>query len=111
MDTELKAWVTTELKNRHWSYRELARQTGLSHSLISQTLSGHMKASADFCLKLGLALEVSPETVMRKAGLLPSITPDDEIIHEAVELIRSFPVDKRRLALRLLRSIIDQGDQ
>lgn len=107
MTEELKTWATEELERRHWSYRELARQTGLSHSIISKTLAGHVKASAEFCLRLGIALEISPETVMRKAGLLPAIAPEDEITSEIMAIVQALPQDKRQLALKLLRSLID----
>ena len=41
-------WLSQELQNRRLSQRELARQSGISQALISQTLSGDVSPSADF---------------------------------------------------------------
>ena len=104
MSDELKAWLTKELKKRHWSQRELARQSGVSQPLVSQMLSGERLPSADFCVKVAHALSEPPEKVLRLAGILPA-TPasEDDILQELIELAQSLPPEDREELLKYAR--------
>lgn len=110
MDSDLKVWFVEVLKERKWSYRRLAREANVSHSLISRVLSGNLKPSADFCIKMANALHVSPEIVLDKAGILQ--TDDvDESANEAANLVKHMTPEKRRLALHILRFLhFDEGE-
>jgi len=109
MNDRFKAWVEEERKRRGWSYRELARQSNVSQSLISRVLSDDMPATADFCIKIAQALEVSPETLMRLAGILPPASPaspaDNTVLQELVELARNLPPDQQQQVLEYIRFI------
>lgn len=104
MSDDLRTWLAETIEQRRWSHRELARQSGLSHSLVSKTLSGEMKASPEFCIKVAEALELSPVLVLVKAGILPPQQPaDDSIIQELVELARNLPREDRQELLDYAR--------
>lgn len=102
MSDELRAWISEELERRHWSHRELARQSDLSNSLVSKTLSGKMSVSITFCYKVAQALAESPEKLLRLAGILPP-TSEDATLQELIDLARNLPPDQRKEALRYLR--------
>lgn len=114
MSESLRLLVTQELDKRGWSYRELARQADISNALVSRVLSGDMPASADFCIKIANTLEVSPETVLRLAGILPPASPaspsDDSTLQELVELARNLPPEQRKEALRYIRYLYQSGE-
>lgn len=111
MGDELRTWVGREIKRLGWSYRELARQAGISHTLISRTLSGDMPASADFCIKVAQALGESPEKVLRLAGILPLLpdSEDDPTLSEAIDTLRNLPPNQRKEALRYIRYLYQTG--
>ena len=113
MSDTLRVWITQKIEKRGWSYRELARQANISHALISRTLSGDMTPSADFCIKVAQALDVSPEMVLRLAGILPAAPPatlaDDAALQELVELARTLSSDKRKELLRYTRYLLQSS--
>jgi transcriptional regulator with XRE-family HTH domain len=100
MESELTKWVKDELQKRHWSIRELARQAGLSHSTISQTLNERITVSNNFCLSIAQAFGEPPEKVFRLAGILPpSASEDDSTFTELVEMARTLTPQERREVL------------
>jgi len=71
MSEALRQWLTTELNRRGLSHTKFANQIGLSHSFVSKVISGSKPPSVNFCHKVAIALDTSPETVLRLAGILP----------------------------------------
>lgn len=110
MSDELRAWLSKELEKRHWSQRELARQSGISQPLVSQTLSGDVPPSADFCIKVAQALGEAPEKVLRMAGILPPALEDDPTLAEIQDLVRNLPPSQRKDVLRYIRFLF-QNDK
>ena len=111
MSDRLKTWVGKEVRRLGWSYRELARQAGVSHTLISRTLSGDMPASADFCIKVAQALDESPEKALRLARILPPLSApeNDPTLAEAIETLHNLSPDQRKEALRYIRFLYQTG--
>ncbi len=107
MSESLKLWLSQELNQRNWSHRELARQTGITQSFISNVIAGKKPPSVNFCRQIAQALEVSPELVLRLAGILPPAEPatatDDPVLQELVELARHLPDEQRKELLRYTR--------
>ena len=68
-------WLNFELARRGWNDFQLSRKAGISHSAFSRARRGALP-SWDVCGAIARALEVPPELVFRKAGLLPE--RDDE---------------------------------
>ena len=110
MESELTNWVKTQLQKRHWSIRELARQSGISQPLISQVLSGKKAPSVNFCYRIAKALDELPETLMRLANILPSLPEgsDDSATIELTEIARTLPEDKRKQLLDFARFLRKQ---
>jgi transcriptional regulator with XRE-family HTH domain len=105
MTNELRAWISQEVDRRGWSYRELARRSGVSHTLVSRMLSGDMPPSADFCIKVAQALEEPPEKLLRLAGILPPslASEDDPTIAEIQDILKNLPPAQHKEVLRFLR--------
>ncbi len=70
-------WLNKELINKGWTDYQLAKQAGISHSVISKARQGTLP-KWEACEAIARALGLPPETVYRKAGLLPSINADEE---------------------------------
>ena len=110
MTDNLANWIAEEAKRRGWSYRELARQAGVSQTLISRTLAGDMSVSADFCIKIALALGEPPERVLRLAKKIP-LLPDSEgdpTLSEIIDMLRNMSPEQRQETLRYVR-YLNQG--
>lgn len=73
MDSDFLSWVNGEVDRRGWRNAELARRMGVSDATVSRTLSGEHAPSFEFCVGLARALGELPETVLRRAGLLPPL--------------------------------------
>lgn len=105
MSDRLTDWIGQELKRLDWPYSELARQAGVSRTLISRTLSGDMPPSADFCIKVAAALNASPIYLLQLAGILPEdveipTSVNDSTIQELVDLARNLTQDQREELVR-----------
>ena len=97
-------WLAGELRKRGWSHSELARRAGLSQVSVSGVIAGTRVPGCDFCVKVAMALEVSPVSVMIEAGILPpQATDDDPVIAEIIESTRLLPPDQRRDVLDYIR--------
>lgn len=112
MSERLKQWLATELNRLNWSHAELAAKAGVSRALVSRTLRGDMPASADFCIKVALALDdVAPEYLLRLAGILPGeptqITPGP-ITLELLAIVETLPPELRQQVLSYAKFIAGQ---
>jgi transcriptional regulator with XRE-family HTH domain len=102
---ELSDWLAAELRDRGWSMRELGRRAGVSHTQVSDVISTKARRSADFCLSVAHALNEQPESVLRRAGLLPSLPPAVDEEREVVGILRQLPATVRRTVVTMLRSL------
>lgn len=107
MNTEMGIWLSKELEKRGWTYRETGRRAGISHVTISNIISGQQNPGLDFCTGIAKALGMPPETVMRKAGLIPP-HPDDnmgagEFIAEVSEMLRGLSLEDREFIYEMVK--------
>jgi transcriptional regulator with XRE-family HTH domain len=111
MNKAFVTWLIDEMEKRDWSNSTLARNAGLVPSAVSQVVSGDRSPGYKFCIKIAKPLELPPETVLRKADLLPRLPSPREVsdstIQDMVDIIRNLPEDSQRdlleIALALLR--------
>lgn len=106
MSDTFSNWLANEIKQRGLSFREIARQAGVSHTLVSRILSGDMPVSADFCIKVASVLKVSPEFLLRMAEILPPLeTFENATMEEINEALKNLPPDQQRQVLEYIRFI------
>lgn len=89
MEQDFVTWLNTEMDRRGWNYSELARRAGLNASTLSKAISGYNRPGLELCVGVAEALGVPPETVMRRAGLLPKSAEDDPAFAEIVDILRN----------------------
>ena len=77
MGNKLIDYINQELKDRAWSIRRLARESGVSQTQISNVLSEQRSITFEFCKDIAIALGESPDRLFRLAGLLPS-SPEEQ---------------------------------
>lgn len=107
MSNELGDWLSQELDQRRLSYRELAKQAGVSSPQISRVITGVSKAGADFCVKVAQALDESPEKLLRLAGYLPPVAPvdNDPTLQELFDMLRKMSPKQRKEVLPYIRFV------
>lgn len=98
-------WLSKELRDRGWSYRELGRRAGLSNSAVTVVMNQKSGAGPNFCASIARALGMPPEEVFRKAGLLPRLdanTEADPIIQQILDRLKHLTPKERGEALSLI---------
>jgi transcriptional regulator with XRE-family HTH domain len=104
-------WLSAEVEKRGWSFRELSRRSGLSSSAISQVVTGVTLPGLKFCYGVARGLQMQPEVIMSKAGLIPTPPEESEIVSEIVYIInRLSPEDQVRILVqtRALRDLSER---
>lgn len=67
-------WLDQELEQRGWTDAEVARRGGFSSTTLTNIRKGARKPGIRLANGLAVALELSPELVAAKAGLVPDYT-------------------------------------
>jgi len=68
---DFSEWLTMQIQERGWSFRSFADRAGTTIGTVSRVINQHQDPTDDFCLGIAKALDLPPETVFRKAGILP----------------------------------------
>lgn len=71
MRIKFSNWLQNEIKIRNISQAELARRSNITPAQISRLLSGDRNPGDDALLGIANALQIQPEIVFEKAGILP----------------------------------------
>lgn len=100
--SEFVQWLDEELAQRSWSDHQLARRAGLSHSVISRARGG-ANPKWEACEALAQALELPPEIVFRKAGLLSPLHDETSEFEEWRYLLARLPERDRYELLMIAR--------
>ena len=66
-------WLNSELDNKGWSYSELARRGGITHTSISKIINERQQPGLKVARGIAKALDIPLEVILRKTGILPSI--------------------------------------
>lgn len=104
-------WLENSLKEKEMSQSELARQAGVTRAAINGILSGARGPGTDLCLGIARAFNLPPETVYRKAGLLPPVPKEIEKKNELSYIVSQLSpqeVDDLILYTRLRLQISEQ---
>ena len=101
-------WINKEIKERGWSLRELARRSNLSSTAVINVMNQHRSPGANFCKGIARALRVSPEEVMRHAGILPPSPPKTLRLSEALRLFASLPEERQEIVLLQMKALADE---
>jgi transcriptional regulator with XRE-family HTH domain len=114
MNQTFSNWVLEQLEDREWTRAELSRRAGLSRTAISDVILGKANPGFHLCVSIGNALEIPPEGIFRKAGLLPENPDIDEeielILHEVAKLPKG---DQEEVLafIRMKRKLREKGSK
>jgi transcriptional regulator with XRE-family HTH domain len=98
---DFASWLNVKMQGKGWTSSELARRAKVATSTMSTVLSGKSRPGWDFCAGVAQALEESPCTVFRLAGLLPPLPEVDT--EEPIELLKTLPAVDRKEVVAYVR--------
>jgi len=96
MGDTLSFWIEQELVERGWSAREFGRRIGVSHTHAARIVNGEVIPSLKLCNEIGRVLDVTPEEVLRRAGLLPEIPGEELTFRQILDIVKRMTVAERR---------------
>jgi transcriptional regulator with XRE-family HTH domain len=103
--SKLSDYLNTEIEDRGWSKRELARRADVSSTQVTDVMNDRTNAGADFCVAVARALGEPPEDILRLAGILPPLPPAVQEEREIVRLVRSIGDQTRQTVMTMLRAL------
>jgi len=74
-------WLRNEIDKRKISQSDLARMLQVTPAQVSRILSGERSTTAETLTEIAHILKISPITIFRRAGLLPTIANGDEALN------------------------------
>lgn len=104
MTSKAAAWLLEQRTSRNLSLRELAAETRLTHTTISDAEKG--KASPETWKKLAEYFRTPVNTVLTWAGFLEAIPTKDELIDQIDNDLTQMTPEARRVAAGLIRSLL-----
>ena len=101
------AWLNEQMAKRGWSIRQTAKNAGISHSIISLTLSGETPTYST-CAALASAFEFPPLEVFRLAGLVQGDKSENLIDQEIIHLVSKLPLEDQQEILEIARMKLER---
>lgn len=79
---EFVDWLLREMEKRRWSQSEFARTAGVSRGAIGNVLRREREPGKQMLVAIAHAFDLPAESVMRKAGVLPPESDDEDMLEE-----------------------------
>lgn len=98
---EFVQWLDEQEKRFEYSDYEVAKKGDFSHSALSRARTENIPPGYSICMKIAGVFNISPITVLRKAGLLPAEGGDQIRFDDWQYLLNQLPEDERE-DLRLI---------
>jgi DNA-binding XRE family transcriptional regulator len=110
LDADVATWLNEEAQSRGWSFREIARRIGVSHTTIIKVVNEQMRPSAELCISLAKLFRTAPENVLRLAGYLPPQPEKSINTVEANHLFSQLSEDEQEVLLTQMRALVEKHD-
>lgn len=104
-------WLQAEMDKRGWSQSDLARNADLNRAVINKLLNGKSHPQHPTLEAISRALRIPIEITYRAAGLLPSTPDNDDVVEEAIHVLKSIQSAQRKAtAIALLKALITEEE-
>jgi len=101
-------WLRSELETRGWSQVDLSRKTSISSTQIARILSGERGMGIETLVAISQALNYSPITLIRKAGLLPPDSGDQASFADWQYLLNKLPPEEQEEVRKIIEMKIER---
>lgn len=104
VDTLFSDWLVEQMSNRNWSQADLARASGLNRQVISSYINlRRTNPEPDALIAIANALQISPITVFRKAGIKLPKTDVNELVEQIIHETQDMPEIDQQEILAFIR--------
>jgi transcriptional regulator with XRE-family HTH domain len=108
--SELSDLINNALKDRGWSQTKLANLAGVSKGSVSNYASDKVTTpDEDTLIKIGRVLNLSPETILRVAGLLPPKKDIDPITAQIIHLVSQMDDVDKKAVLSYCNLVVEES--
>ncbi len=102
---DLGEFIRAQRERANLSLRRLAENAGISNPYLSQIERGIRKPSAEILKNLSRALEISSNTLYRRAGLIDEEMPPPSV-HEAIDGDERLTGEQKKVLLDMYRALV-----
>lgn len=102
---DLGEFIRSQRERANLSLRRLAENAGISNPYLSQIERGIRKPSAEILKNLSRALEISSNTLYRRAGLIDEELPPPSVF-EAIENDLRLTGEQKKVLLDMYRALV-----
>ena len=103
--TDLGEFIRQQRERTNLSLRRLAEKAGISNPYLSQIERGLKKPSAEILARISRALEISANSLYKRAGLI-----DEDLapvsVFEAIEADERLTGEQKKLLLDMYRTLV-----
>ena len=104
-------WLQAEMNKRGWSQSDLARAADLNRAVINKLLNGKSHPQPATLEAISRALKIPIEITYRAAGLLPVNSDHDDIVEEAIYVLKNIHSAQRKAtAVALLKALVAEEE-
>ncbi|HEX9847500.1 MAG TPA: helix-turn-helix transcriptional regulator [Acidimicrobiia bacterium] len=103
--SDLGEFIRTQRERANLSLRRLADKAGISNPYLSQIERGIRRPSAEILKNLSRALEISSNTLYRRAGLIDEELPPPSVF-EAIESDERLTGEQKSVLLDMYRALV-----
>ncbi len=101
---DLGEFIRTQRERANLSLRRLAEKAGISNPYLSQIERGIRKPSAEILKNLSRALEISSNTLYKRAGLIDEDLPPVSVF-DAIEHDDRLDAEQKKVLLDMYRTL------
>lgn len=98
-------WVNRERRAKNLTYAEMERIANVGNATIGRPARNLTTPTAFVCKAIATALEMEPEDVQRRAGLLDPVLPAVAEEDELIRILRGLRDEPRRTVAAMLRGL------
>ena len=102
---DLGEFIKAQRERANLSLRRLAEKAGISNPYLSQIERGIRRPSAEILKSLSRALEISSNTLYRRAGLIDDELPPPTVL-EAIDSDERLSSDQKKVLLDMYRALV-----
>lgn len=103
--SDLGEFIKTQRERANLSLRRLAEKSGISNPYLSQIERGIRKPSAEILKNLSRALEISSNSLYKRAGLIDEEMPPASVF-EAIDTDERLNNEQKKVLLDMYRALV-----
>lgn len=104
-------YLEQELEKRGWKQADLARYANMDTGMVSNIMSGKRNIGPTTGVSIAQALNVPPEFIFRKAGLLPEMPEPTAQTEQLLHLFNQLDDEEKEDALFFLEVLIQKKNR